>query len=179
MPQALAELRAGQKQSHWMWFIFPQIAGLGKSPMSRAFAIQSLAEARAYLAHPVLGARLRECGQALMNVRNKSADDIFGSTDEMKLRSCLTLFAEANPDEVLFYNLLEKYFDGERRRGDAGNTFKSRVAQRRTSRRDASVRETVFPRERSDSGGRCSNEVSRGADLSCGRWGRKEISDGL
>jgi uncharacterized protein (DUF1810 family) len=111
--QALAELRAGQKQSHWMWFIFPQVAGLGKSPMSRAFAIQSLAEARAYLAHPVLGARLRECCQALMNVRNKSANDIFGSTDEMKLRSCLTLFAEANHDEVLFHNLLERYFDGE------------------------------------------------------------------
>jgi uncharacterized protein (DUF1810 family) len=111
--QALGELRAGQKQSHWMWFIFPQIAGLGQSPMSRAYAIQSLDEARAYLAHPVLGSRLRECCQVLMNLRDKSAHDIFGSIDAMKLRSCLTLFAEANPKEVLFYNLLEKYFDGD------------------------------------------------------------------
>ncbi len=111
--QALGELRAGQKQSHWMWFIFPQIAGLGQSPMSRAFAIQSLDEARAYLAHPALGTRLRECCQALMNLSNKSAEDIFGSIDAMKLRSCLTLFSEADPEEVLFYNLLEKYFDGD------------------------------------------------------------------
>jgi uncharacterized protein (DUF1810 family) len=111
--QALGELRAGQKQSHWMWFIFPQIAGLGQSPTSRAYAIQSLDEARAYLAHPVLGARLRECCQALMNLRSTRARDIFGSTDEMKLHSSLTLFAEANHDEVLFYNLLEKYFDGD------------------------------------------------------------------
>jgi uncharacterized protein (DUF1810 family) len=111
--QALGELRGGQKQSHWMWFIFPQIMGLGQSPMSRAYAIQSLDEASAYLTHPVLGARLRECGQALMNLGNKSADSIFGSIDAMKLRSCLTLFAEADPEEVLFYNLLEKYFDGD------------------------------------------------------------------
>jgi uncharacterized protein (DUF1810 family) len=111
--QALGELRAGQKQSHWMWFIFPQIRGLGQSPTSRAYAIQSLDEARAYLAHPVLGSRLRECCQALMNLRSSSAPDIFGSIDAMKLRSCLTLFAEAAPEEVLFYNLLEKYFDGD------------------------------------------------------------------
>jgi uncharacterized protein (DUF1810 family) len=111
--QALAELRAGQKQSHWMWFIFPQVAGLGQSATSRAYAIQSLAEARAYLAHPLLGARLRECCQAVMNLRGKSAHDIFGSIDEMKFRSCLTLFAEADHDEVLFFNLLETYFDGD------------------------------------------------------------------
>jgi uncharacterized protein (DUF1810 family) len=111
--QALGELRAGQKQSHWMWFIFPQIAGLGQSPMSRAYAIQSLDEARAYLAHPVLGSRLRECSQALMNLRDKSARDIFGSIDAMKLRSCLTLFAEADPNDVMFCNVLEKYFDGD------------------------------------------------------------------
>ena len=111
--QALGELRAGKKQSHWMWFIFPQIAGLGQSPTSRAYAIQSLDEARAYLVHPVLGSRLRECCQMLMNLRDKSAKDIFGSIDAMKLRSCLTLFAEADPEEVLFYNLLEKYFDGD------------------------------------------------------------------
>jgi uncharacterized protein (DUF1810 family) len=111
--QALAELRAGQKQSHWMWFIFPQIAGLGQSPMSRTYAIQTLAEARAYLAHPVLGARLRECCQAVMNVRGKSAEDIFGAVDAMKFRSCLTLFAEVDHDEVLFFNLLETHFDGD------------------------------------------------------------------
>jgi uncharacterized protein (DUF1810 family) len=111
--QALNELHTGHKQSHWMWFIFPQIAGLGQSAMSRAYAIQSLAEARAYFAHPTLGARLRECCQAVMNLRDKTAQDIFGSVDEMKFRSSLTLFAEAEPEEVLFYNLLEKYFDGD------------------------------------------------------------------
>ena len=111
--QALAELRAGQKQSHWMWFVFPQIAGLGQSTMARAYAIQSLEEARRYLAHPVLGARLRECCQALMNVRGKSAHDIFSSPDDLKFRSSLTLFAEAAPEELLFFNLLEKYFDGD------------------------------------------------------------------
>ena len=111
--QALGELRAGQKQSHWMWFIFPQVAGLGQSAMSRAYAIQSIDEARAYLAHPVLGARLRECCQTVMNLRIKSAEEIFGSTDAMKFRSCLTLFTETDHDEVLFFNLLEKYFDGD------------------------------------------------------------------
>ena len=111
--QALGELRAGQKVSHWMWFIFPQVAGLGQSATSRAYAIQSLKEARAYLAHPVLGARLRECCQAVMNVRGKSAEEIFGPVDAMKLRSCLTLFTEADHGDVLFFNLLEKYFDGD------------------------------------------------------------------
>jgi uncharacterized protein (DUF1810 family) len=111
--QALGELRAGQKQSHWMWFIFPQIAGLGQSPTSRAYAVQTLDEARGYLAHPLLGGRLRECCQALMNLRGKSAEEIFGAIDTMKLRSCLTLFTEADHGEVLFYNLLEKYFDGD------------------------------------------------------------------
>ncbi|HEY2010348.1 MAG TPA: DUF1810 domain-containing protein [Rhizomicrobium sp.] len=111
--QALGELIAGEKQSHWMWFIFPQIAGLGQSAMSRAYAIQSLDEARAYLAHSLLGARLRECCQAVMNLRNRSVEEIFGSIDAMKFRSCLTLFTEANQDEVLFFNLLEKYFDGD------------------------------------------------------------------
>jgi uncharacterized protein (DUF1810 family) len=111
--QALTELRAGQKQSHWMWFVFPQIASLGQSATSRAYAIQSLDEARAYLAHPVLGVRYRECCQAVMNVRGKSARDIFGTPDDLKFCSSLTLFAEAAPDEVLFYNLLEKYYDGD------------------------------------------------------------------
>ena len=111
--QALGELRAGQKQSHWMWFVFPQLIGLGESAMSRQYGIHSLAEASSYLAHPVLGARYRECCQALMNVRGKSARDIFGSPDDMKFQSSLTLFAETAPDEILFFNLLEKYFDGE------------------------------------------------------------------
>jgi uncharacterized protein (DUF1810 family) len=111
--QALAELRAGQKQSHWMWFIFPQMLGLGQSAMSRQYGIHSLDEAKRYLAHPVLGARYRECCQALMNVRGKSAREIFGTPDDMKLCSSLTLFAEAAPDELLFFNLLEKYFDGD------------------------------------------------------------------
>ena len=111
--QALAELRAGAKQSHWMWFVFPQLAGLGQSAMSRQYAIQSLDEARAYLAHPVLGARYRECCQAVMNVRSKSAREIFGAPDDLKFRSSLTLFAEAAPDELLFFNLLEKYYDGD------------------------------------------------------------------
>jgi uncharacterized protein (DUF1810 family) len=111
--QALAELRSGAKQSHWMWFVFPQIASLGQSATSRAYAIQSLDEARAYLAHPVLGVRYRESCQAVMNVRDKSARDIFGTPDDLKFCSSLTLFAEAAPEEVLFYNLLEKYFDGD------------------------------------------------------------------
>ncbi|MFO1248050.1 MAG: DUF1810 domain-containing protein [Alphaproteobacteria bacterium] len=111
--QALAELRAGQKQSHWMWFIFPQLIGLGQSAMSRQYGIISLDEAQRYLAHPVLGTRYRECCQAVMNVRGKSAREIFGAPDDMKLCSSLTLFAEAAPDELLFFNLLEKYFDGD------------------------------------------------------------------
>jgi uncharacterized protein (DUF1810 family) len=111
--QALAELRAGHKQSHWMWFVFPQIASLGQSAMSRTYALQSLQEARSYLANPVLGQRYRECCQAVMNVRDKSAQDIFGTPDDLKFRSSLTLFREAAAQEVLFSNLLEKYFDGE------------------------------------------------------------------
>jgi uncharacterized protein (DUF1810 family) len=111
--QALAELRAGEKQSHWMWFVFPQIAGLGTSPMARTYAIQNMAEAHGYLAHPLLGARFRECCQAMQNIRGKSALDVLGSPDDMKLRSSLTLFSEAAPDEVMFFNLLDKYFDGE------------------------------------------------------------------
>ncbi len=112
-PRALAELKAGRKQSHWMWFIFPQIAGLGHSAMAQMYAIQSLDEARAYLAHPVLGARLRECCETVMAIEGKNAHDIFGSPDDLKFRSCLALFAEAAPDELLFRNLLEKYYDGE------------------------------------------------------------------
>ena len=96
-----------------MWFIFPQVAGLGQSAMSRAYAIQSIDEARAYLAHPVLGARLRECCQMVMNLRVKSAEEIFGSTDAMKFRSSMTLFARAASDEDVFQRCLDKYFAGD------------------------------------------------------------------
>ena len=111
--RALTELRAGKKQSHWMWFIFPQIAGLGHSAMAQMYAIASLDEARAYLAHPLLGARLRECCEAVMAIEGKTAHQIFGSPDDLKFRSCLTLFARATPDQPLFQDLLEKYYDGE------------------------------------------------------------------
>ena len=111
--RALTELRAGKKQSHWMWFIFPQIAGLGHSAMAQMYAIASLDEARVYLAHPLLGTRLRECCEVVMAIEGKTAHQIFGSPDDLKFRSCLTLFAHAAPDEVLFRDLLEKYYNGE------------------------------------------------------------------
>jgi uncharacterized protein (DUF1810 family) len=111
--EVLRELRAGQKTGHWMWFIFPQIAGLGRSPMAERFAISSLEEARAYLDHPVLGKRLRECTQAVMDVEGKTAHAIFGFPDEMKFRSCMTLFARAATDDEIFGEVLEKYFSGE------------------------------------------------------------------
>jgi uncharacterized protein (DUF1810 family) len=106
------ELKVGRKQSHWMWFIFPQIAGLGQSPMSIRFAIASLNEAKAYLAHPVLGLRLRECARLTLDVEGGSARDIFGPIDEMKFRSSMTLFAHAAPDEELFQRCIDKYFAG-------------------------------------------------------------------
>lgn len=111
--QALAEIRAGRKRSHWMWYIFPQIDGLGVSPMSREYAIQSLAEARAYLDHPVLGPRLIEIAEAALAVDGRSARDIFGSPDDMKLRSCATLFAAVTPPDSVFARLLGKFFEGE------------------------------------------------------------------
>jgi uncharacterized protein (DUF1810 family) len=111
-PRALAELKAGKKQSHWMWFIFPQIAGLGHSAMAQHYAIASLDEARAYLAHAVLGPRLKACTQAVLDVEGRSAHDIFGSPDDLKFRSSMTLFARAAPDETLFRTALEKYYDG-------------------------------------------------------------------
>jgi uncharacterized protein (DUF1810 family) len=113
---ALTELRAGKKRSHWMWFVFPQLAGLGSSPTAAAYAIRSLAEARAYLQHPVLGPRLVACVQAVNAVQGRSAGDIFGYTDELKLRSSLTLFllAAAGPKEKApFQRALDKYFDGQ------------------------------------------------------------------
>lgn len=110
--RALGELRAGQKRSHWMWFVFPQIAGLGRSPVSRRYAISSLAEAQAYLAHPVLGPRLTECARVLCQLHGRTAQDIFGGVDAMKLRSSMTLFAHADPDNPLFPGVLDAYFDG-------------------------------------------------------------------
>jgi uncharacterized protein (DUF1810 family) len=109
---AVAELRAGRKVSHWMWFVFPQIAGLGRSPMALEFAISSLAEARAYLAHPVLGARLVECARILRDLDGRSAQEILGGIDAMKLGSSMTLFARAAPDDPLFADVLDKYFGG-------------------------------------------------------------------
>ncbi len=112
--RAVAELRAGAKASHWMWFVFPQIAGLGLSAVSRRFAISSLAEARAYLAHPVLGPRLRECARIVAGTEGKPAERIFGPVDAMKLRSSMTLFAAAagDEDQAVFRAVLVKYFDG-------------------------------------------------------------------
>jgi len=106
------ELKNGRKQSHWMWFIFPQIAGLGHSAMAQRYAISSLDDAKAYLANPVLGPRLRECTRLVLQVVGKSALQILGSPDDMKFRSCMTLFARAAPEEALFRTALEKYFDG-------------------------------------------------------------------
>jgi uncharacterized protein (DUF1810 family) len=105
------ELARGRKQSHWMWFFFPQIAGLGFSAMSQKYAISSLNEARAYLAHPILGERLRELTEIVLQAEGKSAHVIFGSPDDMKFRSCLTLFAEASHEEV-FLRALDKFFEG-------------------------------------------------------------------
>jgi uncharacterized protein (DUF1810 family) len=106
------ELRAGRKESHWMWFIFPQIAGLGQSATSIRFAIASLDEAKAYLAHPVLGPRLRECATLVLEADERTTRQIFGSIDEMKFRSSMTLFARAAPGESVFQRCLDKYFAG-------------------------------------------------------------------
>jgi uncharacterized protein (DUF1810 family) len=110
---AVAELRAGRKTSHWMWFVFPQIAGLGRSPAAQAFAIRSLAEARAYLAHPVLGPRLIECAAIVAQTPGRTAEQVFGGTDALKLRSSVTLFLRAAPDEPVFGQVLAQYFDGQ------------------------------------------------------------------
>ena len=111
---ALAEIRSGRKRSHWMWYVFPQIVGLGSSTMSQRYAIRSAAEAQAYLAHPLLGPRLIECFEATLGAEGPSAHDIFGSPDDLKLRSCATLFAHVSPPGSVFARVLEKYFDGER-----------------------------------------------------------------
>ncbi|HLN27341.1 MAG TPA: DUF1810 domain-containing protein [Gemmataceae bacterium] len=111
--QAIAEIRSGRKYSHWMWYVFPQFEGLGFSSTSRRYAIKSLAEAKAYLNHPVLGPRLLECVEVALGIEGRSAHDIFGSPDDMKLRSCATLFAHVSPAGSVFHRLLDKYFKGK------------------------------------------------------------------
>ncbi|MES2341649.1 MAG: DUF1810 domain-containing protein [Pseudomonadota bacterium] len=109
----LAELKQGRKQTHWMWFVFPQVAGLGRSPTAQFFAISGLAEARAYLAHPILGPRLLACTALVNAVEGHSAHQIFGSPDDQKFRSSMTLFAEAADEPEVFRTALAKYFGGE------------------------------------------------------------------
>jgi len=111
--QVCSELRAGRKRSHWMWFIFPQIQGLGYSPLARKFAIASLQEAKAYLDHPILGARLKEFCRLVNRVEGRSIEEIFGYPDDLKFRSSMTLFAHAASDDQIFRDALEKYFNGE------------------------------------------------------------------
>ena len=108
----VTELSAGRKRSHWMWFVFPQIAGLGFSPTAQRYALKSLAEAKAYLAHPLLGDRLRRCTDLLLVLEGKGITAILGSPDDMKFRSCMTLFGRAAPDEPRFRLALERYFEG-------------------------------------------------------------------
>lgn len=110
--RALSELRAGAKRSHWMWFVFPQVAGLGLSPMARRYAIASLDEARAYLAHPILGERLRACTDAVNGVSGRTANEVFGAPDDTKFRSSMTLFAHADPADARFRAALDRYYGG-------------------------------------------------------------------
>ncbi|WP_040339824.1 DUF1810 domain-containing protein [Candidatus Blastococcus massiliensis] len=110
--RALAELRAGAKRSHWMWFVLPQVAGLGRSATAQHFAISGLDEARAYLAHPVLGPRLTECARALLDLGTTDPVAVLGSVDAQKLRSSMTLFAHADPDQPVFREVLDRYFAG-------------------------------------------------------------------
>ena len=111
--QVRDELRAGRKASHWMWFVFPQLRGLGQSPMAHWYGITSLDEARAYLAHPLLGPRLRECTRLVLRVEGRPIRAIFGTPDDLKFRSCVTLFGFAAPDEDVFAEALDHYFGGE------------------------------------------------------------------
>jgi uncharacterized protein (DUF1810 family) len=112
-PRVVEELSRGRKRSHWMWFVFPQIRGLGSSRMAQAYAIASLEEAVAYLKHPILGPRLRECTRLVNEVQGRSIEDIFGDPDFMKFRSSMTLFAHATSDSQVFLEALQKYYDGE------------------------------------------------------------------
>lgn len=111
--KALAELEAGRKRSHWMWFIFPQIAGLGSSAMAQTYAIADADEAAAYLAHPLLGPRLRACAAAALRHADKPVGAIFGHPDDLKFHSCVTLFADVAPDEAVFEDCLDRFFEGE------------------------------------------------------------------
>lgn len=115
--QVLAELRAGAKRTHWMWFVFPQIAGLGHSAMAQRYAIASRAEAVAYLRHPLLGPRLRDCTALVLAVADRSAQQILGRPDDLKFHSCMTLFAEVTADNAIFCEALAKYFAGARDQG--------------------------------------------------------------
>jgi uncharacterized protein (DUF1810 family) len=115
-PDVLAELHDGRKRTHWMWFIFPQIHGLGYSPTSKHYAIKSGEEARDYLNHPVLGKRLIECAEAILSVQGRSASAIFGSPDDMKLKSSMTLFDAVSPPGSIFARVLDRYFQGQRDR---------------------------------------------------------------
>jgi uncharacterized protein (DUF1810 family) len=110
--EVLAELRRGRKTGHWMWFIFPQIAGLGHSPMSERYAIRSLHEVRAHLAHPLLGRRLRECAGLVLALNERTAEDVFGPIDARKLRSSTTLFHRVSPEEAIFRQVLDQWFGG-------------------------------------------------------------------
>lgn len=111
--QALDELRAGAKRSHWIWYVFPQLRGLGRSDMAEHYGISGLDEARAYLAHPLLGPRLEDCARALLSHRGRSARQIMGSPDDLKLRSSMTLFQAAAPQQPLFAEVLQAFYDGE------------------------------------------------------------------
>lgn len=112
--QVVSEIRSGRKRSHWMWYVFPQIEGLGFSAISKRYSIKSLGEARAYLAHPVLGPRLLECAEAVLSIKGRSATEIFGSPDDLKLRSCATLFACVSPPGSVFDRLLGQCYRGRR-----------------------------------------------------------------
>ena len=113
-PQVLKELQAGKKTTHWMWFIFPQIEGLGHSSTAKFYSIKSIEEAKEYIEHPVLGMRLLECCNILLHINGRSADDIFGYPDNMKLKSCMTLFNYVAPGEKVFPDVLQKYFAGQK-----------------------------------------------------------------
>lgn len=110
--RALGEIASGRKRSHWMWYIFPQLRGLGTSSMAQRYAIRSAAEAEAYLRHPVLGPRLQACAEAAVGVPERSAREVFGAPDDLKLRSSATLFAQVSPAGSVFHRLLDRYFDG-------------------------------------------------------------------
>ena len=115
--QAMRELQAGRKHSHWMWFVFPQVKGLGRSPMAQHYAISGLTEAKAYLAHPLLRRRLLECARALTELDTADPERVFGPVDAQKLRSSMTLFTAAAPDEPVFRTVLDQYFEGDLDKG--------------------------------------------------------------